>query len=273
MINELMLSSDADAPSRIFPSDNPLRGAFGGLIFVLGTQGEAAIEADGKRYTLKKGKMLTTLPAHLVRIEKQTANFRCLTLGFTFDFMSDFPYMVTASVSQKMVNTPLVELTKEEFHRLKSCHQAITNHTASENHPSYTQILRSLLFIFTAEVGALYSEKPTKSTATYFETITDGFFKQLHENFTTHRDVVFYADKLCVSTRYLEKVLLRVTGHTPAYWIADFTIRQAKMLLKSTTLTITELSEKLNFANSSFFAKYFKRHTGLSPQEYRLTEQ
>lgn len=89
----------------------------------------------------------------------------------------------------------------------------------------------------------------------------------------THRDTTFYADQLCITTKHLSRVIQQVTGHTPSYWIADFTVREAKTLLKSTTLTVTELSERLNFSNSSFFARYFKRHAGVSPQEYRLPVQ
>ena len=108
-----------------------------------------------------------------------------------------------------------------------------------------------------------------KATATHKEQLTENFFRLLHESFSAHRDVAFYADRLCITSKYLARVIQQVTGQTPAYWITDFTIREAKTLLKSTTLTITELSERMNFPNSSFFARYFRRYAGVSPQEYR----
>lgn len=108
-----------------------------------------------------------------------------------------------------------------------------------------------------------------KATATHKEELTENFFRLLHEFFSSRRDVSFYADRLCLTSKYLARVIQQVTGHTPAYWIADFTVREAKTLLKATTLTVTELSERMNFPNSSFFARYFRRHAGVSPQEYR----
>ena len=60
-----------------------------------------------------------------------------------------------------------------------------------------------------------------------------------------------------------------LTGKSAGAWIDDYVILEAKALLKSTTLTILQVSEALNFANQSFFGKYFKQHTGVSPTQYR----
>ena len=59
------------------------------------------------------------------------------------------------------------------------------------------------------------------------------------------------------------------TGKSASQWIDDYVVLEAKTLLKSTNLTILQISEELHFANQSFFGKYFKQHTGLSPMRYR----
>ena len=64
-------------------------------------------------------------------------------------------------------------------------------------------------------------------------------------------------------------IIKRVSRKTAAEWIDDYVTLEAKALLKSTNLTIQQISDELNFPSQSFFGKYFKRITGLSPKEYR----
>ena len=67
----------------------------------------------------------------------------------------------------------------------------------------------------------------------------------------------------------LSNVIKELTGKSASQWIDDYVVLEAKTLLKSTNLTILQISEELHFANQSFFGKYFKQHTGLSPMRYR----
>jgi AraC family transcriptional activator of pobA len=60
-----------------------------------------------------------------------------------------------------------------------------------------------------------------------------------------------------------------VSNRTAGEWIDNYVVLEAKALLSSSTLSIQEISDRLNFANQSFFGKYFKQHVGISPTEYR----
>lgn len=270
MPNPFFISNQPDALLHFLPMNTPLRGEWMGPVFILTTAGRATVEVDGRPYLLSPGTLLSLLPSHLHHTVTYENDFRCLTLAFQFDAMADFPYMLQSPIAEKIGHTPFILLSAEEQERLEDWHRVITRQYTLTDHPSYPEIVRSLIFVFTSEVGAAYIHNPMKTTATHREELTNHFFSLLHKSFFTHRDTAFYADQLCITTKHLSRVIQQVTGHTPSYWIADFTVREAKTRLKSTTLTITELSEKLNFPNSSFFARYFKRHTGVSPQEYRL---
>ena len=81
--------------------------------------------------------------------------------------------------------------------------------------------------------------------------------------------MVYFADRLCISPKHLSMVVKKVSGRTASDWIDDYVILQAKQLLRSSSLTIQEVSRELNFSNQSFFGKYFKKHVGMSPSEYR----
>ena len=101
------------------------------------------------------------------------------------------------------------------------------------------------------------------------EILMQNFLKTVQQYYKKERKVIFYADKLHLSAGYLSTVIKNVSGKTAAEWIDDYVILEAKSLLKSTNLTIQQISDGLNFPSQSFFGKYFKRQTGISPKEYK----
>ncbi|MBQ2297918.1 MAG: AraC family transcriptional regulator, partial [Bacteroidaceae bacterium] len=86
---------------------------------------------------------------------------------------------------------------------------------------------------------------------------------------TQNRSITFYADKLCISPKYLSSVVHSVSGKYATDWINQCVILEAKNMLKKEGASIKDVSNYLNFANQSFFAKYFKQHTGYTPKEYK----
>lgn len=89
------------------------------------------------------------------------------------------------------------------------------------------------------------------------------------ENYTRERRAQFYADKLGISLQHLSTTVRQVTGRNVLDIIAHVVIVDVKAKLKSTNMTIQEIAYSLNFPSASFFGKYFKRHMGMSPLEYR----
>lgn len=79
----------------------------------------------------------------------------------------------------------------------------------------------------------------------------------------------FYAEKLNVSTQHLIRIVKRNTNKTPYTLISESLVINAKILLKSPKITITEISDELSFSDKSSFGKFFKKHTGMSPNSYR----
>lgn len=69
-------------------------------------------------------------------------------------------------------------------------------------------------------------------------------------------------------SKYLSQVIKSVTGRLAGEWISEYVILEAKALLKSNKYTVQQVCDMLNFANQSFFGKYFKRKTGMSPRAY-----
>ena len=97
-------------------------------------------------------------------------------------------------------------------------------------------------------------------------------FLELSKNYLQEHSVGFYAEQLHLSPKYLTTLIRLATGRTASEWIDEYIILEAKNLLKYSTMNIQEIAYYLNFPNQSFFGRYFKKHTGMSPSSYRSYE-
>ena len=93
----------------------------------------------------------------------------------------------------------------------------------------------------------------------------------MRQSYTKERSISYYADRLCVTPKYLSQIVRKVSGRFAGDWITDYVILEAKALLKSRKYTIQQIADRLNFANQSFFGKYFKEKVGCSTSEYQKT--
>ena len=95
------------------------------------------------------------------------------------------------------------------------------------------------------------------------------FMMLMERDYKQSRDVNYYASLMNITSKYLTNIVRQVTGHTPKVIIDQYVILQVKMQLKRTSQSIKELAWEYHFADASFFCRYFKKHTGLTPQEIR----
>ena len=95
------------------------------------------------------------------------------------------------------------------------------------------------------------------------------FIQLIIKNYRRNRKLDFYADKLFISPKYLSDVIKKISGRTAHDWIDRYILLEAKILLRSSHKTIQQIADELNFPNNSFFSKYFKKHCGMTPKEYR----
>jgi AraC-like DNA-binding protein len=105
--------------------------------------------------------------------------------------------------------------------------------------------------------------KPTRS-----DRIVALFMQCVRANYRAHRDLGFYAGELGLSLKHMSLVIHEQTGRHPSQWIKDHVILDAKTMLCSGNYSVQQISDELNFANQSFFGKYFKEAVGVSPKKW-----
>ena len=101
------------------------------------------------------------------------------------------------------------------------------------------------------------------------QTIFDRFIQLVNQHCRQQHQIGYYADRLCLTERYLGTVIRQTSGTTAKDWIDRALITQAKVLLRHSDKSVIQISEDLDFPNPSFFSKYFKRLTGMTPGEYK----
>lgn len=99
--------------------------------------------------------------------------------------------------------------------------------------------------------------------------IYDRFMQAVEVNYMRERDIQFYADKLCLTPKYLSQVIYKESGSYAGEHIKRFVIMEAKALIRSKRYTVSQICDILNFSSQSFFTKYFRNATGMSPTEYQ----
>lgn len=97
----------------------------------------------------------------------------------------------------------------------------------------------------------------------------NGFCKLVTEHCYTQHEVKFYADRLCITPYYLSKITARIAEMRPKQLIDWQIVMEIKHLLTSTDLTIKEIADRFHFDSASYLGRYFRRHTGLTPTEFR----
>lgn len=98
---------------------------------------------------------------------------------------------------------------------------------------------------------------------------TDTFVKLANREFAVQHDVEYYADKLCITPNYLNKIVRQYFGMTTKQYLTGKILSEAERLLTYTSLTVTEIAERLNFETASYFVRFFRKATGKTPSQFR----
>lgn len=129
-----------------------------------------------------------------------------------------------------------------------------------------------LLRVFYWDVYVAYRNNPQAIKSVRYtrkEKLVFDFFCLVIEYHNINRDVAFYAEKMCISPKYLTMLITDNTGRSAKEWIVEYTILQIKTLLRDPNLEIKELVSRTNFQSNSTLTRFFREHTGITPSEYR----
>lgn len=242
------------------------------LTIILCTGGRKELQINFADYTLTPGSLAFIYPNSMWRPLATSSDFEAHYFSIQGTSAKEWNAFIDLdtvfSLSSYIAKHPHTQLSLDEtqvmtqyLNLLKSRYEA----------NAQAIIIRFILSAFTLELNRIFTarEKSDRSKISRQEDILWKFLTLLKQYHKEERTVNFYADKLCISPKHLSSVIKQISHRTAHELIADFVTMTAKRLLKTTTMSIQEISDELNFANQSFFGKFFKQNTGQSPSAYR----
>ena len=147
--------------------------------------------------------------------------------------------------------------------------KAVRNILKDKENPYRLQVVQHILMALFYSSERVRNVEPEAVARTNADVITKEFLSIVKENFRKERQLKFYSDALCITPRYLSRVVKECTGASAAEWIERAVVLEARALLKSTNMTVQQISDELNFPSQTFFGKYFKQRVGISPSRYK----
>ncbi|MBD5231344.1 MAG: AraC family transcriptional regulator [Bacteroidales bacterium] len=246
-----------------------------GLAIILCTEGRASITIDLTKYELRPNSLLIIQPNNFVRAMESSDDFHAHVVLCSVNTVQAILPKLTDMLPTLMQHRlmPVTNLTDNEAAGIKAFYQFIK---LKIDGPKTNFQKHKVLSMLQAALYEMMDIRLTRDTAEGIthsrkEEIAARFILSVTENFRRERQVAYYAKQLCITPKHLSTVVRETTGRTAGEWIDSYVIMEAKMLLRTTDLTIQEITTRLNFTNQSFFGKYFKHHTGQSPTAFRLT--
>lgn len=148
-------------------------------------------------------------------------------------------------------------------------------HRKSAQNPFDNHECKLLLLALTYRLCSIYSRRiiEEKNVAGHKIDTFIKLIRLIEKYYMQERGVAFYADKLCLSPKYLSALSKSVCGYTVQELVFRAIIRKSIFWLKNTNKSVQEISDDLNFPNASFFGTFFKKQTGLAPSYYRISAE
>ncbi len=251
----------------------------GTIGFFLCRRGWAKIQISKGTHTIREGDVYIYLPSAYIRLLEHSNDVEGIVAKSTLDAV--LPLITNGITPQEVMNLseyPFFSLSVMERERIQQFVQMIDTKLAdlkSCTVPIIAQVLRQQLsslsetFIYELIVCYLNNHATRNQPSGKRSTVFQNFMLSLFKNYKRERSVTFYAQEQNLSVRYFSLLVKEESGRSVSQWITEIVLSYARQALAHSDQSIKEIAQDFNFADQSFFGKYFKQHTGLSPKDYR----
>lgn len=241
--------------------------------FVYCAQGGMELTIGVRKFRLRANTLMLYGPDSIVEIQSKTPDFVAGAMFFKKELIKSalidlqavmpiYKYLTEETNDFLTVDDDEIALIRKYFSLLSDVAGTYSESVTSN---LLASMLRALSEMYARRIPKNEPVRQRTRQEEYFER----FLMEVVKHYKIRRSVQFYADLLHITPKYLSTVIKEVSGRSAADWIDEFVIQESKLMLRHSTKSIQEITYELNFSTQSFFGKYFKRHVGLSPSEYR----
>ena len=266
---------DIKLPEASQPLGYPCR--FDGYMLFYCVKGRIRLNVNLSEYCIEEGMIFMNVPGNIIRVNeildvpKEDVRYVCVAMSKEFLQGMHLDANKIFNEGMSMMENPSVRLSDKEIEMVRCALEVMTrmvNSDALYKREALLSLLSSMFYMLMG-VWRRRGDQQDAAQSNRSKLIFDQFIKLVSEYHTQYRNVGFYADKLCLTPKYLSKLIKNATGRSAPDWIDQYVILEAKNLLKYSGVTIKEIVYRLNFPNQSVFYKFFKARTGMTPTEYR----
>lgn len=242
------------------------------FLIMFHTKGKIKMKIDMVEYSADTpSNIIKVAPGQIVSLEEYSDDFDANVIIISKRFLESLLVYINGSIPLRIGTNMecIVKINDQEKAMLEMLIRAIRHILSNKENPFRLQVVQHVImaiFYSSEQIRNIDSNEAPRSNA---DVLSKEFLELVKDNFRRERQLQFYADKLCITPRYLSRVVKETTSSSAAEWIERYVVLEARALLKSTNMTIQQISDELNFPSQTFFGKYFKRRVGVSPKEYR----
>lgn len=234
--------------------------------------GWAIVSLYNKRHLFRKGDLLNANWDMRPVVLATSGDFSTYYCVMAEEFFYDVFRHISGAFCDFTYSTPILRPQQEQAKVLHDWldHTCWIDRTFSGN-PKLLMVKNQMENLFLAidiELSRLTSENPPPALPRALEIIRQ-FGMLLQNHAAEHHDVAFYADKLCITPYYLSTITAQVMLDTPKGLIDKQIIQAMKVLLTTSNAPLKEIADKMYFEDTSYMSRFFRRHTGLSPSDFR----
>lgn len=243
---------------------NPVK-VVGASIFLC-VRGRMACRINLAEHAVEAGEALVVLPGSIMQMVSVSDDMETASLSFAKDY-----FEAIVDVSAEMRDYPVVRLSESDFDESINVYKMLSNRLRRGDEESSRLIAKGYIGVICGIIIDVWknSSKRANSGKSRPSELYTRYITKVQEDYHRHRNVKHYADILCVSPKYLSMVVKKESGRNASDFIDELVIFEAKALLMDGRFTVQQVAEMMEFPNPSFFSRFFRKRTGLSPTAYR----
>ena len=245
-----------------------------GGAFLFCRSGSAQASVNQYQGEVRRNTMVLLLPGSILLLTDRTEDFRVTFCAFSRDLFAEAAFRLDPSFFRTLGERPISYPPARVVEGAAIWFQMAAYTYRDRNNVFRNTIIKNRLQNVLLEsydkMQRFVARQPRTPEVTTRQTdLFQRFVALVHEYCSQEREVAFYADKLCISTRYLSTIVRSVARSSAKEFIDRAVILEIKMMLQSTDLSVQEIAYRLRFPDQSYLGRFFKKHTGESPTEYR----
>lgn len=245
-----------------------------GVIIVFCVSGRAGFILNDKNYDFVAGEVLSITTDTDMKITSCSEDMVCYALFVSLRYTTEIDTHLSISYFLHSFSNPIATVAPHNIEVTRELLRIAKILDDKKERPYKVEIIHHMMMILLYELCDIYqsqsSDKP-RSIHLRDEELLREFLKLVDNNCERERALGFYANELYITPKHLSLCIKRISGRSGAEWIDLILLMKIKKVLRSSSMTIQQVADMFNFPSHSFFGKYFKKHTGLTPREFKMT--